>query len=377
MQFKEIIGQENIKKRLIQSVADNRVSHAQLFLGPEGSGSLALAIAYSQYICCENKTAEDSCGTCPSCKKHQKLIHPDLHFVFPVNTNKDIKEHPISDNFINYFREAVIKNPYLNLQQWLEFIGIENKQGIIATKESNEITRKLSLMTYEAEYKVMVIWFAEKMHPTTSNKLLKLLEEPPEKTLFMLVCENQEQILPTVFSRTQLIKILKISDEDLLNFLIQKKNLTQEVAEKIVFLSEGNYLETQKLLTHQNETEQFFFNNFVQWMRLCFSDKVVEITEWVETIPLMGRERQKSFLSYCLHIIRESLIRNYGDRNLIKMSGAERDFLIKFSPFINGANCIQLTEEFEKAYLHIERNANPKILFLDLSLKIIKLLKVK
>ena len=376
MLFKDIIGQQAVKKRLIQSVLDNRVSHAQLFLGEEGCGKLALAIAYAQYICCTNKGADDSCGTCSSCVKYNKLVHPDLHFVFPVNTNKSITKDPVSDNFIASWRETLNKDPYLSIDQWYEIIGIDNKQGFISVKESSEIMKKLSLMTYESEYKVMIIWMPEKMNPAASNKLLKILEEPPAKTLFMLVCEQQDQLLPTILSRTQLVKILRIPDAELARALIEKQNIVQELASKISFLAEGNYVEAVKMM-NQGEDENYYATTFIQWMRLCFSAKMIEVTDWVEGIASIGRERQKNFLNYALHMVRESLLMNYADPSLVKLSGNELDFLVKFSPFIHGANCIQLSEELNTAYYHIERNANAKILFLDLSIRMMKLLKIK
>ena len=376
MLFKDIIGQEAIKKRLIQSVCDNRVSHAQLFLGGEGYGQLALAIAYAQYISCENKTSDDSCGTCYSCIKYNKLVHPDLHFVFPVNTNKEITKDPVSDNFITGWREALGNNPYLSLDQWFEMIGIENKQGIISAKESNEIVKKLSLMTYESEYKVMIIWMPEKMNPSAANKMLKILEEPPDKTLFMLVCENQDQLLPTILSRTQLVKILRISDEALAKALVERHDVSTELASKVSFLAEGNYIEALKLL-NQAEEVNYYSATFIQWMRLCFSAKMIEAIDWVESVSTIGRERQKNLLNYALHMVRESLVMNYTDKSRVKLNGEELDFLVKFSPYIHGANCIPLSEELNTAYFHIERNANPKILFLDLSIRVMKLLKVK
>ena len=376
MLFREVIGQESVKKRLIQSVFDNRVSHAQLFLGGEGCGKLALAIAYAQYISCENKTSDDSCGICSSCIKYNKLAHPDLHFVFPVNTNKEITKDPISDNFITSWRETLNKTPYISLDQWYEIIGIENKQGVISAKESNEIMKKLNLMTYESEYKIMIIWMPEKMNPSASNKMLKILEEPPGKTLFLLVSENQDQLLPTILSRTQLVKILRIPDAELAKALNDKHNISHELASKISFLSEGNYIEALKLL-NQAEEENYYSVTFIQWMRLCFAAKMIETLDWVENVSAIGRERQKNFLNYALQMVRESLLMNYADKSLVKLNGEELDFLVKFSPYIHGGNCISLSEELNTAYFHIERNANPKILFLDLSIRVMKLLKVK
>ena len=379
MLFRNIIGQEAVKKRLIQSVMDNRVSHAQLFLGPEGSGKLALAIAYAQYISCLNKSNEDSCGVCSSCIKYNKLAHPDLHFVFPVNTSSLVeagKDGLICDFFLKFWRESILQNPYFNLNQWYENIGIENKQGVISAKESNEIVKKLALKTYESEYKVMIIWMPEKMNGSASNKLLKILEEPPEKTLFILVSENQEFLLPTVLSRTQLVKIPKLSDLEITSALVKEKQISQERAIDVAFLCEGNYNEAVKLFD-ENESEKLYSSKFIQWMRLSYTVKVLDIMDWVEGIAVLGREKQKGFLNYAIRMIRESMMLNYADKSMVKLNGEMLDFLSKFAPFIHGANCLQINDEFNKAIEHVERNANPKILFLDLSFKLMKLLKVK
>lgn len=371
MLLKDIVGQESVKNRLIQSVKDNRVSHAQLFLGSEGSGNLALAIAYAQYIACTNKQAEDSCDTCPSCIKYNKLVHPDLHFAFPITTSKDAK---VSTVLLPEWREAITENPYINLFQWYEHLGVENKQGIIGVEESAEILRKLSLMSYESEFKTMIIWAPEKMHLSAANKLLKILEEPPDKTLFILVTENEDQLLRTIISRTQLVKINKLSDTEIKTALITKHQLAEQDAARIAYLADGNYNHALALMK-ESDSENFNFNTFSGWMRLCFRNDVLKITTWANEMSSIGRERQKNFLAYGLNAFRECLIMNYGDQSIIRIEGEELEFVKKFAPFINGGNCEELVAAFEKASLHIERNANPKILFLDLSIRCIDLLK--
>lgn len=373
MKFSEIIGQHDVKRRLIQSVNENRVSHAQLFLGTTGSGSLALAIAYAQYICCENKQASDSCGACKSCVKYQKLIHPDLHFAYPVALSKEIRT---STNVITEWREAVLANPYLTVNDWFDFLEAENKQPIIGTDESTEILRKLTLTTYESEYKVMIIWPAEKMNPAAANKLLKILEEPPDKTLFLLVCENEDQLLRTILSRTQLVKIKKIDDSSLSQALVQIHGQSTEDAQVISQLAEGDYGVAKKLLS-ENENAAWNLTSFQNWMRAALKFDMQKINGLLNEFNELGRERQKNYLSYCLHVVRECMILNYADKSLTKVTKKENEFLQKFSPYINANNCLQFTEELNKAYMHIERNANPKILFLDLSFKINDLLKLK
>jgi len=373
MQFNTIIGQEDVKSRLIQSVKDNRVSHAQLFLGKTGSGSLALAIAYAQYICCEQKQENDSCGTCKSCIKYQKLIHPDLHFAYPVALSKDVRT---STNVIAEWRGAVIADPYLSLNDWFDLLEAENKQPVIGTEESGEILRKLSLTTYEAEYKVMVIWQADKMNAAAANKLLKILEEPPDKTLFMLVCESEDQMLRTIISRTQLLKVKNIDEKSLVQALVSKHGLNNDEALGIAQLAEGDYGVAKKLLS-ENESAEWNLNSFQAWMRASLKFDMQKINGLIVEFSELGRERQKNYLNYCLHLVRESVMINYADASIVRVTEKEKEFLKKFSPFINAGNCIQFTEELNRSIMHIERNANPKIVFLDVSFKWNELLNIK
>jgi DNA polymerase-3 subunit delta' len=372
MLFSEIIGQQAIKDRLIRSVKDGRISHAQLFLGPEGSGSLALAIAYAQYISCKDKKDEDSCGVCPSCVKYNKLIHPDLHFVYPVALSKDIRT---STDVIAKFREVFLDNPYVTLYNWFEQLDAENKQAVIGVEESGEILRKLSLTTYEAEYKIMVIWQAEKMNQAAANKLLKILEEPPDKTLFLMVCESEDQLLRTIVSRTQLIKIPKIKDVELANALVQKRGLSAADAEKTAHLADGSYAEAL-LLISENENAAQNLLSFQKLMRASLKFDAKAVITWIDEVSAAGRERQKNFINYALHIIRESVIINYGDASLTKLGADEQEFVKKFAPFIHTNNIERFTEELNKAYYHMERNANAKILFMDLAFKFNELLNI-
>ncbi len=373
MLFKNIIGHTEIKLRLIQSVNDNRISHAQLFLSKEGVGGIGLAIAYCQYISCNNKQANDSCGECASCLKFNKLIHPDLHFAFPVNTTSKITKDPISALFLNDWRNIISQNPYLDLFTWLEFIGIENKQGAIGVNESTEIIKKLNLKPYESNYKFMIIWMAEKMNNQAANKLLKLLEEPPDKTLFILVCEQQEQLLSTIISRTQLIKISTISDDAIRPKLMFDYQLSEDQAQEILNMAEGNYALAQKLAQESEEDVQSLnMQLFRDWMLLCFNKKTIELVAFIEQIDQLKRERQKKFLSYCLHLVRESLVNAYESEQVAKGIGKEKLFINKFYTRIVGTDIIEIVEELNKAIYHIERNAHAKILFMDLSLKFFK-----
>ena len=374
MQFKNIIGQNDIKKELIETVNHNRISHAILFYGPEGSGKLSLAIAYAQYINCENKQEQDSCGTCPSCLKYNKLQHPDLHFVFPVATNSDVKKDPVSDNFIADWREIFLQHPYLSLDMWLAHIGVENKQGSIQKEESREIVRKLNLKTYEAEYKVMIIWMAEKMNESCANKLLKILEEPPPKTLFILISEHTEDLMATILSRTQIIRIPKIDDTSMRKKLQEDFDLHGEDLDVLVHNANGNYTKAFQLVSFENENSDYY-NYFTNIMRLAYVRNVPELSKLSDEIAKMGREKQKGFLEYGLKMLRENFILNQKNQDIVYLYKTEKEFSLKFHPYINEKNIGQFTKEFNDAHYHIERNGNAKMIFFDLILKIITLLR--
>ncbi|HAH24243.1 MAG TPA: DNA polymerase III subunit delta' [Prolixibacteraceae bacterium] len=373
MFFKEVIGQSATKERLIQSVQRERVSHAQLFAGPEGTGKLALAIAYAQYVACTNRQASDSCGECPSCKKFRKLIHPDLHFVFPVIKTKKF-DKPVSDNFIEEWRQMIGQNPYFTSAQWFDRIGVENAQGLIYAHQSEEIIRKLNLKSYESEYKVMIIWLPEKMHVSCANKLLKMIEEPPMKTLFVLITENEEDIISTIRSRCQLITIPPIEAASLEKAIAEVPEAEGLNIKNIVHLAKGSYSKALELLQPDEQT-QFNLERFKELMRSAYGRKFTDLFKWVDQLSGIGREKQKSLLNYCLVILRENFIYNLKNKNLSFMNEQEVDFSKRFSPFINERNIIELTEVFETAFNHIGMNGNPKIIFTDVAFKITKLIR--
>lgn len=373
MFFKEVIGQEATKQRLIQSVKAERISHAQLFAGPEGTGKLALAIAYAQFVACTNRQADDSCGECPSCKKIKKLIHPDLHFVFPVIKTDKFKE-PVSDNFLNEWRIMIAKNPYFSAEQWFSHIGVENKQGLIFAHQSEEIIRKLNLKSYESEYKVMIIWLPEKMHSACANKLLKMIEEPPNKTLFVLITENEEDIISTIRSRCQLIKIPPIDPASMEKAIRELPLAENRDIRNIVHLAKGNYGKALELLQPEEQTN-FNLDSFKELMRLSYGRKFGDLFKWTNLVAGIGREMQKSLLNYFLIILRENFIYNLKNRELIFMSEQEEEFSKRFSPFINERNIVELTEVFETAFAHIGMNGNPRIIFTDVAFKVVKLIR--
>jgi len=373
MQFKDIIGHEEVKNRFIQTVKENRVSHAQLLIGPKGVGKLPMAIAFAQYVSCLDKKETDSCGVCASCRKYQKLIHPDLHFVFPVVKGKGIT-NPVSDHFIDNWRNQVMSDPYFDLFDWYHTLEVENSQGMIYAGESNEIIRKLSLKTYESDYKIMIIWLPEKMHESCANKLLKMIEEPPHKTLFFMVAEEPDKIIQTILSRTQLIKLSKIDDDSLRAAVDREFTLSEAELQNVVRLSEGSYRKARVLIQNSDENA-FNFDHFVAIMRHCYARKVLDIMDWADQIAGIGRERQKSFLNYGVRMIRENFILNLQQADMVYLSGEEMNFSKRFSPFINESNVWMIADELSRAYTDIERNANAKIVFLDLGLKLVKLLR--
>ncbi len=375
MQFKNIIGHQNEKQQLIQAVRNNRLSHANLFVGKKGVGKLPMAIAFAQYISCSNKKEDDSCGVCASCIKYQKLAHPDLHFVFPVVKNKGFS-HPVSDNFINEWRTQVNSDIYFDIDDWYNTLGVENSQGMIYTEESNEIIKKLSLKSYESEYKIMIIWLPEKMNVSCANKLLKMIEEPPHKTLFMMVAEEPDKLLKTILSRTQMIKIPTIDKTTLYHALKEEYQLGEEELTPIVHQAEGSYKKACMLIKNRAE-DKVNFDKFVEIMRHCYARKVLDIMAWAEDMGSrkMGRERQKGFLNYAIKMIRENFILNLNQPEMSYMSGDELQFSTRFSPFINEENVWAISDELTRAYTDIERNGNAQIIFLDLGLKLVKLLR--
>ncbi len=378
MLFSQIIGHDDIKKRLINSVKENRVAHAQLFLGPEGTGKLALAIAYAQYINCTDKRENDSCGVCPSCKKFNALAHPDLHFIFPTTTNKTVKKDPESDLFLNEWRSYIeSSDAYVSLSSWYETLEVENKQGVINVRDAATIMRKLSLKAYEAEYKIAIIWMAEKLNVQAANKLLKLLEEPPEKTLFILISENQEELLTTIRSRTVLLKINKIDANDVQRALLQRYKCSQQEAYDVATMANGNWCLACYHLNNQDD-ERFYSQSFQRWMRYCFKFNASELIDFIANdIKPLGREKQKEFLQYGLDMFHNTLFMNNNLHDKMLLSTDESSFLKNFSPFITHNNIHLICELIEESINQIERNGNASLIFLDDSFKIYNYFKMR
>lgn len=374
MLFKDIIGQKEAKERLIREAKEGKIAHARLFCGNEGVGKLPLAIAYAQYLSCEHPTDNDSCGICPNCVKYNKLIHPDLHFVFPVIKKKS--KDTTSDDYLQEWREILNSSPYFNLNMWLKEMGAENQQAQIYVKESDEIIRKLNLKSSQGGYKVMIIWLPEKMNVECSNKLLKLLEEPPTQTIFILISEEPDMLLPTIQSRVQRFNIHAIDKEKIAETLCLNYGLEANDAKNIAHRCQGNFLKALETI-HLNEDNQFYFEEFVSLMRLAYQRKIREIKQWSDNIAAIGRERQKNFLAYIQRMLRESFIYNFHTPDISYLSDEEQKFSSRFSPFINEGNVISIMEELSIAEQHIGQNVNAKMVFFDLALKMIVLLVQK
>lgn len=375
MNFSEIIGQEVLKDRLIRVVKENRVSHAWLFFGPEGAGVLPLALAFAGYILCTNRGKTDACGACAGCNKNKKYIHPDLHFVYPVNRTRSLdRDNVVSDDFSAEWRSFLIKNPYARLTQWFDFIDLENKQGIISTEESKRLSGKLSLKAFESDYKVVILWHPEKMNDQASNKLLKLLEEPPPLTVFILVSENPDQLLATVKSRCVPVKVPRIEEKALTEALISRQLLDPVRASNIERLASGNYLRALDLIS-ETEDIRYNFNKFRDLMRSCFKTNIPELFKQTEELATLNREKQKSFLEYGLKILRESLALHFSTPAIVYISDEEQEFTPNFAPFVNARNIEALTGELTRAIQDIERNANSRIVLLDMALNISVLIK--
>ena len=374
MLFSEIIGQQAVKEHFINSVKEQRIPHAQLVCGQTGAGTLPLATAYAQYLCCTDKRENDACGLCPSCKKYAKLAHPDLHFVFPII--KPTSSAVVCDDFIKQWREINIENPYFSYNQWLGKLGAENKQAMIYANESEEILRKLNLKSYESEYKVMIIWQPEKMHESCANKLLKILEEPPQKTLFILVSENPDALLVTIQSRTQRVNVPLIEINNLQNAVSERLGVDLQEAHSIARIANGDFIKATELLRASDEEKQNF-QYFTSAMRFAYAKNLKELKKWSDDVASVGRERQKSFLAYAQRMVRENFVMNLHQLDLNYLNSGEQAFSGKFSPFIHERNVSEISAELALAERHIEQNVNAKMVFFDLALKIIVLLHKK
>ncbi|MDO5460162.1 MAG: DNA polymerase III subunit delta [Bacteroidales bacterium] len=373
--FKDIIGQKRVVEQLRRSVDDNRLAHALLITGPQGNGKLALAIALANYLLC-GKGSGDACGNCPACVKLKKYIHSDLHFVFPVKKKKGSSSDtaPISDDYIAEWREMLSKSAYFGYDDWLAKLDVENQQPMIYERESNEILHKLSMQSREGGWKVVIIWLPEKMREACSNKLLKIIEEPPKDTLFVLVSEEPDKIIPTILSRTQRVDVPRIAREDVEAALSARYGLTPGDAQLVAQQCAGNWEKAEELLSLSEEKQQYL-ELFMQLMRVAYARNIRDMKAWSEQVAAMGRERQKRLLDYCQRMIRENFVMNFKHEELNYMSQAERNFSYRFSPFVNENNIFGIMNELAEAQRHIEQNVNAKMVFFDMSLRMIVWIK--
>ncbi len=371
MLFSAIPGQLSVKDKLVGLVDHNRLSHALLFLGKEGSGSLQMAIAFAQYILCEQKNDKDSCGTCPSCKKATSLIHPDIHFSFPTITKAGI-DKPVCNDFITDWRSFIAQTPFGNAYDWLQCLGAENKQGNITAHECEDIIRKLNLKSFESGYKILIQWLPEYLG-TAGNKLLKLVEEPPEKTLFIFVAEDESKILPTILSRTQLIKINQFEKQEVASWLITTQAVPKEKADKLAAIAQGNLREAFSLLHHADEDWQSLLR---EWLNAILKNGPASQVKWIEEISKLGREKQKQFLHYFIHLLSVS-VHLANTPVSPSVSEEEIDFATRLLKLISTEQIEAIVNELNQSLYHIERNANPKILFMALTIKIYHIIRDK
>ncbi len=365
MRFDDVIGQENAKK-ILRGMADaGRIPHALLLLAPQGSGGLPLALTYAQYVLCSDKTDGEPCGKCTACVKATKMIHPDVHFSYPTVGSKTVATHVLKE-----WRGAVQENAYQNVNQWLEKLDAENKQGNIPVAECVEIMKKLSLKKFEGAYKILIMWLPEYLGKE-GNRLLKLIEEPPDETLFLLVAENQDLILNTVLSRCQLVKLAPLSDDEIKTGLILR-GVTRGDAEAIAPLCDGDFNMALTLSVQQENNNAALF---LEWMRTCFKGNGVELVAWVEKFATIGREKQKLLLTYGLHFLREVLILISTKNQNLRLRGAELETALKMQNVLTFDKIESLSTLFNDCITFVERNANPKVLFLDTSIQMNKILR--
>ena len=376
MKFDEVIGQEDAKRRLVQMVKENRLPHAMMLCGPEGSGKMALAMAFASYLlCCKHENSDEACGECQQCHMLRTWEHPDLHFSFPVIRPAGTSaEHKMkSDDFAKEWHEMISGGAYFNMAQWLEQMKAANQQAQIFVGESDDLSRKLSMKSSQGGYKINIMWLAERMNAECANKMLKILEEPPQQTIFIMVCEDTDRMLETIKSRTQRIDIKRIEDKDIEEALVNKRGIGAEDAARIAHIANGSWMKALEALNADNENS-VYFDMFVRLMRLAYARNIKELKAWSEAAAAYGREKQKGMLLYFSKMTRENFMYNFHSPELNYMTTDEENFAKKFAPFINEANVIEIYELIAKALRDIVQNANGKIVFFDMAVQMIELL---
>lgn len=372
MRFSDVIGQEEAKQRLRQMVKENRVPHAIMLCGPQGCGKMALALAFASYLLCQNRTDEDSCGVCSQCTMTAKLSHPDLHFSYPVirPTGTGSEHKMSSEDFADEWRRMLSRGVYFTMDQWLAEMNAANQQAVIGVGESDLLIRKLSLKSSQGGYKVVVIWLPERMNAECANKMLKLLEEPPHETVFLMVCEEPEKLLETIRSRAQRIDVKRIEDEAIERALVDQRGIDADAAHRLARAAGGSWLTALEELDADNEKKQFF-ELFVSLMRLAYMRKIKDLRKWSETAAGLGREKQRRMLAYFMRLVRENFMYNFHNPELCYMTREEENFARNFAPYINEANVIEMSGLMNRAMRDIGQNANAKIVFFDMATNII------
>jgi len=366
MQFTQVVGQSVLKEHFIKEIGNEKFAHAKLLVGTPGYGTLPLALAYVRYLLCANRSNEDSCNQCDSCKKMNILQHPDLHFSYPIvlAESKTKTSKPI----LSAWRDKIFDDPYFDIGQWTQHIDPKGRKPVIGTDESLEIIKALSLKSYEGGYKIMLIWGVDQMNNEAANKLLKILEEPPPRTLFVLIAASQERMLPTILSRTQLVRVPRIESEDMQAYLQEKYHLPAQDAQSISAQAEGDLITAKSLAMHTQQSNNYEW--FVELMRFGFAPDVVGLITWAEKLGSQTKEQQTNFLQYALHLLRQSVLKNYASSDLLRVSVQESEFLSKFARFITGKNIMGFHTLLSQSHYYIERNGNAKLIFTNLSFKV-------
>ena len=372
MKFSDVIGQEEIKQRLRRMVSEDRVPHAMMFCGPQGSGKMALAVAFASYLLCRDRTDGDSCGACRQCAMTGKLAHPDLHFSYPViRPSGTGSEHKMSsDDFADEWRRMLSQGVYFTMDQWLAEMNAANQQALMGVGESDLLIRKLSLKSSQGGYKVVIIWLPERMNAECANKMLKLLEEPPAETVFVMVCEEPEKLIETIRSRAQRIDVRRIDDASIERALVERRGIDTDAAHRLARAANGSWLTALEELDADNEKRQFL-DLFISLMRLAYMRKIKDLRKWSETAAALGREKQRRMLAYFMRLVRENFMYNFHNPQLCYMTRDEENFARNFAPYINEANVIEMSELMNRAMRDIGRNANAKIVLFDMATHII------
>ena len=375
MTFNSVIAQEDIKQRLLQEARANRIPHALMLTGPKGAGKMPLALSLAQYLLCEHPAEDDACHNCRNCKMVEEWAHPDLHFTFPIIKKKSSSTTPVCDDYLKEWRQQLKREVYFDINDWLEDMKAENQQATYYVTESDALLKKLAIKSSQGGNRVIIMWLPERMNQDTANKLLKLIEEPPTRTYFIMVSEEPDKVLGTIISRTQRIQVPALSEKEIEMALINRHALPQELATELAHVSQGSYTEALHRMAAGNE-ETTFFEQFIALMRLAYMRKIKDLKEWSDAMAMAGREPQKRFLRYAQRLLRENFIYNFQRQSELNYQMKnEADFSRNFARFINENNVIRMMEEFSNAERDIEGNVNAKMVFFDLALQTIVLLK--